>query len=903
MPARLRTVALAIIVGLTTLVLVPASGATRTEDPRIRPGFLTAPRDGDPVEIALDHLRAHPGRYGVEANDLRSLRVTDRYASAHTGLTHVYLRQAIDGLDLLGSSATVNVARDGSILYVGARLVPGVASASGQPALGAVGAAEAAAEALGLAPTRPLVVTSGGPERATLTTGGISLSPIPAHLVYQATRDGRIRLAWNLEIEEISQRHWWNASVDAETGELLARTDYVDHDSAEATAAAIAPARTASATSSSTAGDGASYHVYALPLESPNDGPRSVVTSPAHATASPLGWHDTDGAAGPESTVTRGNAVHAYTDHDNNGAPDPGSDPDGGPGLAFDFPIDFTAHPHDYAPAAVTNLFYWNNIIHDVFYGYGFTEAAGNFQINTYGRGGTGGDDVRAEAQDGGGTNNANFSTPADGSRPRMQMYLWQFARPFSVTIDAPSSAAGTYQAAGASFGAQLDLTGVAGSIALVNDGLGTSPGDGCEPVLDFPAGSIALVDRSTCPADVQALNAQQAGATAVIMANNVAGNPSSMSGTNPLVTIPSVMVSQDAGTAIKAGLPATGRVHRDPIRGVNRDGDLDAGIITHEYGHGISNRLTGGPNVVGCLGNQEQMGEGWSDWLAVSLTALPSESGPQPRGIGTYALYTDARTAKGIRPTAYSTDLSINPSTHDTIKTAAVPHGVGYVWATMLWDVYWNLVKAHGFNPDVYGDWTTGGNNLAIQLVMDGMKIQPCSPGFVDGRNAILAADVALTGGENACRIWRGFAKRGLGHSASQGTSTSRSDGTQAFDLPPECRFAFQGFFGSLKKPGLVDAKAGSTVPAIFSLGGNRGLDVFADGSPSSQRIDCLTGLALGAAEPTTAREDGLTYDPSTDRYTYPWGTDRGWADTCRRLTVAFNEGTVATADLRFTK
>ena len=80
--------------------------------------------------------------------------------------------------------------------------------------------------------------------------------------------------------------------------------------------------------------------------------------------------------------------------------------------------------------AAVTNLFYLNNVIHDRLYRYGFNEAAGNFQTNNFGKGGAGNDSVRAEAQDGGGTSNANFSTPDDGSRPRMQMYLWNTATP-----------------------------------------------------------------------------------------------------------------------------------------------------------------------------------------------------------------------------------------------------------------------------------------------------------------------------------------------------------------------------------------------------------------------------------------------------------------------------------------
>ena len=89
----------------------------------------------------------------------------------------------------------------------------------------------------------------------------------------------------------------------------------------------------------------------------------------------------------------------------------PGTDPDGGAGLDFDFPLDLGARPLDSRDAAVTNLFYWNNIIHDVLDAYGFDAAAGNFQVNNYGGGGLGGDDVRAEAQDGSGRNNANFGT------------------------------------------------------------------------------------------------------------------------------------------------------------------------------------------------------------------------------------------------------------------------------------------------------------------------------------------------------------------------------------------------------------------------------------------------------------------------------------------------------------
>lgn len=92
--------------------------------------------------------------------------------------------------------------------------------------------------------------------------------------------------------------------------------------------------------------------------------------------------------------------------------------------------------------------------------------------------------------------------------------------------------------------------------------------------------------------------------------------------------------------------------------------------------------------------------------------------------------LYNDKRTDRGIRPTAYSTVLTVNPSTYDTVKTARAPHGVGYVWASMLYEMYWGLVDKHGFNPDLDADWSEGGNNLATQLVIYGMKFSsPASP------------------------------------------------------------------------------------------------------------------------------------------------------------------------------
>jgi hypothetical protein len=128
------------------------------------------------------------------------------------------------------------------------------------------------------------------------------------------------------------------------------------------------------------------------------------------------------------------------------------------------------------------------------------------------------------------------------------------------VTIDPPSSAAGTYGAAGATFGPPPPVAGISGDVVLVNDGVDTAT-DGCTPLVGFPAGAIALVDRGTCNFTVKTVNAQAAGAVAVIVVNNVPGAASTMTGTDPTITIPSVMVSLADGNTIKAGLPATGTV------------------------------------------------------------------------------------------------------------------------------------------------------------------------------------------------------------------------------------------------------------------------------------------------------------------------------------------------------
>ena len=223
-----------------------------------------------------------------------------------------------------------------------------------------------------------------------------------------------------------------------------------------------------------------------------------------------------------------------------------------------------------------------------------------------------------------------------------------------------------------------------------------------------------------------------------------------------------------------------------------DRDSDFDAGVIAHEYGHGISNRLTGGRTNANCLGTLQQMGEGWSDFYGLMLTQHdPSQ---QTRGVGTYLTYQDNATGEGIRPAPYSPDMSVNPVTYTDVRNAggtgglSVPHGVGYAYNSVLWDLAWLLVDKYGgvgdpaAGPDATGA-DFGGFNVAMALVTESLKIQPCGPGHIDGRDAMVAADAVLYGGANAAELSEAFTRRGYGQNAQQGSANSFTGIVANFD------------------------------------------------------------------------------------------------------------------------
>lgn len=211
---------------------------------------------------------------------------------------------------------------------------------------------------------------------------------------------GESRLAWHV-FAEVGPEEWYEILLDAYTGELLLRHNLYVHQ--------------------------AQGTVY---TEAPDKGARQLVSFVGDTVINTsAGWLGT-------STVTTGNNAEAYLDTNADNVPDANNSTGLSNGHAssatqdFTFPFSTTVDPRTQQAAVVTNLFYYNNVMHDFSYNLGFTETARNFQVNNFGRGGTGNDSVRAEAQDGSGTNNANFATPPDGSRPRMQQYLFTAATP-----------------------------------------------------------------------------------------------------------------------------------------------------------------------------------------------------------------------------------------------------------------------------------------------------------------------------------------------------------------------------------------------------------------------------------------------------------------------------------------
>ncbi len=565
-----------------------------------------------------------------------------------------------------------------------------------------------------------------------------------------------------------------------------------------------------------TAADSYGYRVWAdpatkRPLDGPNgratphptgapDGTRFPFVAPALITLEHAGLSTNDPWLGPGATETTGNNAEAYADL---------VDPDGfntgdvrggvsAPGV-FGDTFDPTTAPDTATQrrAGLAQLFYTVNWLHDWFYDSGFDESAGNAQTLNYGRGGFEGDSIKAEGQDRGGINNANMSTPADGARPRMQMYLWT---PASLSRVSASSIPLDVSAAAAAFGpATFDLSMQA---VLANDS--TAPtSDGCQPLTTNVAGKIAVLDRGTCTFKVKALNAQNAGAVGVLLINSASPMLNTLADdtavTTP-ITIPTQMVTQADGATLRTALgAATVTVRMTRASPPNRDGSVDNTVVAHEWGHYLSNRLVPG------LGTQQArgLGEGWGDFVALMLTTEEADAQVAANANfgGAYALavwdmdsplVTTNATYFGIRRAPYSVDFTKNGLTFRHIATDeplpmmptsitaadnAEVHNTGEVWAAMLWEGYVALLRA---TPRL--TFAQAQQRMQRYLVA-GLKLTPGEPTFTEARDGVLAAAAAEDLADYRL-LAQAFARRGLGIKAVSPPRTAATNSPLTADF-----------------------------------------------------------------------------------------------------------------------
>src|SRR5688572_204207 len=550
---------------------------------------LSAPQSDSADNIARGFLRRHSDLFALSAADVTNLVLTNEDNDGPVNFLEYF--QTIGGLKVFEGAVQVAINKNGEVLSVREGFLASVNKMNLRPTLSEQQGLNRAFAYAGRKLDSSFVEmrTRGdvGGSSAFANPLGPDYEDVTSELNVVRVGD-KTRLAWHL-FAEVGPEEWYELLVDAHSGELLLRHNlYV------------------------IAAQGTVY------IESPNAGARQLVSFVGDTVINTsFGWMGT-------ATVTTGNNVEAYLDTDANNSPDNIS----GSGLSvghasaanqdFTFPFSTTVDPRTQRAAVVTNLFYYNNFMHDFSYRLGFTETARNFQTNNYGRGGSGNDSVRAEAQDGSGTNNANFATPPDGSRPRMQQYLFT----------APSP---------------------------------------------------------------------------------------------------------------------------------DRDSSIDGDVVFHEYGHGISNRLIGNGSTALSGTQSGAMGEGWSDYWAITLN-----------GDGAVGEYVMNNTA-GIRRAAYSVPAN---SVHDSYADIGVGgfqvHRDGEVWAATLWDLRTQL-----------------GATTTDNLVLNGMKFTPTRPSFLNARDGILQADQSLNGGANRCAIWTVFARHGMGVSAVGNDGTTH---VAATNLPADC-------------------------------------------------------------------------------------------------------------------
>ncbi|CDO72836.1 hypothetical protein BN946_scf185002.g21 [Trametes cinnabarina] len=311
-------------------------------------------------------------RVGIDAD---AVHVRSSFEGETAG--HVYLKQKLNGIPFANAVANVAVNKDNKVVAFGNSFVK-VPSKKAAPATPSIKVEDAVAAA----------------EKHLKGTFESEEFPEPT-IEYFAKDDGSAALTYVVQVRNDTAGTWYEAFVDAHSGDLVSVTDFVSK---------------------------ASYLVLPIFKEILTQGFQTLV-DPQDTTSSPDGWHS-DGTT--TTTTTAGNNAIAYKGSQSSTTSQSSS------GLVFNYPNNPNQQPTTTANvnAARVNAFYIVNTIHDITYHYGFTESAFNFQNNNFGKGGKGNDRVLVSVQDSSGTDNADFTTPPDGQSGQMRMFLWDLTNP-----------------------------------------------------------------------------------------------------------------------------------------------------------------------------------------------------------------------------------------------------------------------------------------------------------------------------------------------------------------------------------------------------------------------------------------------------------------------------------------
>jgi hypothetical protein len=625
-----------------------------------------AAADGESRETILrTFLKREQNLFGLSGNQIGRLTKTADYTNPAGNLSYVHLDQTVNGIPVFQGEIKAAFSRRNEIVRVVNNLAPNLDHSSMSTDFG--DKETAIANAANHVPTR-----SASDDEPT------------AELLYFPLADGVAIPAWRVLIWTNDVAYY--VVVEAHSGKLLWRKLLTEFQTQAATYNVYGNdtsfAKTADSPTPGTPG------CYTPTCAEPPITSRqsfTLIGNEPPYTFNNLGWIP-DG-----ENRTIGNNAEAGIDRV---APN-GIDPDGwafgGPTRNFVYaynpapgnpapgeapvPVPQNYPPSAFQQGSITNAFYAVNRWHDATYLLGFNEASRNFQTDNFGRGGVGGDSISVEVQDSSGTNGANFTTPADGGRPRLQLFVWT----------------------------------------------GTTP---------------------------------------------------------------------------------------------NRDGALDSQIAIHEVTHGLTNRLHG--NGTGLSTNMARgMGEGWSDYFALALFSETNDDQCGVYPIGAYSIQgvipgSNSNHYYGLRrfPVARRACVGANGLPHNPLTFAdlnagcdltngAFPrgpfgvaqcdqiHNAGEIWSNVLWEVRGQLIDRHG--PDE-------GNRRALQYITDGMKLSPLGPTMLQSRDAIVVA-AQVSDAADVCYVWRGFAIRGFGFSASI-QSVSPASVTEAFDIPVACRATLRADF-----------------------------------------------------------------------------------------------------------